>query len=67
MTAFNKIMEGREVERKAYKEKVMAEKEDERKKKTGKPTSRRGWPRVKPTEKWRQGWKPFAIRQTPTW
>jgi hypothetical protein len=30
-----------------------------------KPTSRRRWPRGKPTEKkWRQGWKPVT-RQTP--
>jgi hypothetical protein len=48
-------VEVRQAERKTYKEEVMVEWEADRKKR--KPTSRRGRPRGKPTEKkWRQAW-----------
>jgi hypothetical protein len=51
MKAFNELMEGREAERRAYQE-MTAEWETDRKR----PTSRRGWPREKQSEKeWRQG------------
>jgi hypothetical protein len=65
MKPLNKMMEGREAERKACKVKMRADWEADRKKE--KPTSRRGRSRGKATEKkLRQGRKPFTIRQTPT-
>jgi phage regulator Rha-like protein len=57
------MMEKREAERKAYKEKTMAEWKADIKRR--KADFEKKMARGNSTEKWLQSWKPFMTRQTP--